>query len=156
MKNYPRGNEHNAVCDVDLLKDWCVEKSSIEHAMHTSRIEENAKMLLFKFDVSTSVKSTVANSTVSTENKLSDFHAAYLAFDIETKELLFYSFSSCSCCYGRHFWSHLTGCVLFTCSTQGSHLTFEEFEMLMTYNPVNLKNSITLIESFLWMEPFLV
>ena len=53
-------------------------------------MKEVRETLLFKFDFCPSVKSTVVNLIVSTENKLSDYYADYLDFDVETEEFLIY------------------------------------------------------------------
>ena len=98
-------------------------KSSIEHTIHTSRIEEHMNIILFKFNICPSIKSSIVNSTDTTDYNVSDYCTKYESFDIETKVFLFCPYSSCSYCNGIHFCSHVSGRVICIRCSQHAHLT---------------------------------
>ena len=144
---FPRGNENNRNRASKLLKSGAILYSTIQYKYCNSRLDSNLEIILFRVDCTPSLKTKVKNESNKKSNEeMDDCYAIFLAFDVKTKKLLFYPYSTCGCYDGRHVCSHIASFLLFIRCIQRCDYNQELFEKSFPTNPIKLQNCITLIE----------
>ena len=86
---YPKGNEKNRKRAFQLLKSDFMQYMSLQHITCTSRLNPNKIILLFKINVSPSMKTKTKNVTEHMDkDELDEHYTTFLAFDAINKDLL--------------------------------------------------------------------
>ena len=126
---------------------------SSQHITCTSRLNPDKITLLFKINVSPSMKTKTKNVTEHmVKDELDECYTTFLAFDAINKDLLQHPCSVCGCCDGTHFCSHSLGFLLFLRCIQICDTDFLKFEEAMPDNPISIQNTIILIENMISNE----
>ena len=109
-------------------------------------------MLIFKINVSPSMKKTKNSTVDNPEDELDEHCTAFVSFDLQSKEFLNYPFTVCGYYDGRHVCSHVLGFLLFIRCAQSCTGVYEEFESIVSENPISLQNTLTLFENVVFND----
>ena len=111
---HSRDNEYNSERAINLLNSGSIHCSTAECMCCKSRTHNNLNLTVFRVNATPSMKRNVQNETSDLKSKKIDHYcAAFLAFNIDAKELLPCPCSMCGCYDGRHFCSHESGFLFF-------------------------------------------
>ena len=95
--HYPSGKENIRLRAHELLTSGSVIYSTVKFLSCSSRIDNTLKILLFKVNITPSMKSKLINMSISLDNnKLFDHYTVYLAFDAINKNVLPYLYTLCA------------------------------------------------------------